>query len=158
MWMVWIILRYASWLDSTLHIGYPMRTSAYGHSFIDIYVQDDISSHMFLYTTFRSLNLGLLSKGWEIAFLLFLLLLQLPSLLPLLLLVSLMLLLSPLDPEFSDFKRWGWSFFISDNWTGFSRNSSAPPSRHLFIKWKRNSNKATHQEKQIQQNTELWKR
>lgn len=98
---------------------------------------------MFHDNNVKPLNLVLLSGGGDIAFLLLLLLLLLLILLPLLLLSSLFLLLllllllllfvAVLLLQLSDFKRWGWSFFISDNWTGFNKNSSAPPSKHLFI-------------------------
>lgn len=58
--------------------------------------------------------LELLSTGWgEMAFLFLELLFLLPS------------------RNRWDFTRWGWSFSISDNRTGFNRNSSAPLSKHL---------------------------
>lgn len=101
------------------------------------HVRQNLVLMFYVYTTARPLSLDLLCEGWGDAFLLLLLL----SILLLRLLLSFLLLLSAVvlmilllfDREFKDFMRWGWSFFISDNWTGFNKNSSAPPSKHRLI-------------------------
>ena len=46
---------------------------------------------------------------------------------------SLLLLMFSQGYWLRDLSRWGWSFSKSDNWTGFNRKSSAPPSKHLLI-------------------------
>jgi len=98
------------------------------------------------YTTANSFILGLDLSWWDsadMAFLLLLLLLLLLLWLLLLLLLMLMITFSfsesmqllwsdSSSQEFSrDFTKYDWSLSKSDNWRGFSRNSSAPPSKHL---------------------------
>jgi len=101
---------------------------------------------LFSYTTANSFILGLDLSWWDsadMAFLLLILLLLLLLLLIWLLLLlmlmitfsfseSMQLLADSFSQEFSrDFRKYDWSLSKSDNWRGFSRNSSAPPSKHL---------------------------
>lgn len=100
---------------------------------------------LFSYTTANSFILGLDLSWWDsadMAFLLLILLLLLILIWLLLVLLMLMMTLSfsesmilladSFSQEFSrDFRKYDWSLSKSDNWRGFNRNSSAPPSKHL---------------------------